>query len=282
MKTYKIYLSIIAMLSSLIVSAQTNIPYGDNPLAGKYVLLNGVKHYYEIYGEGKPLLLIHGNSTPIRGWGAQIAYFSKKYKVVAVDSRGRGKTEIGNDSLTFIQMAADMAALLKELKLDSVNVVGKSDGAIVALLMGIHFPDRIDKIVAFSANLWPDSTALYPETVKDIHDERVNAEKMLAQNDTTKNWYVVQQRYRLMEFQPSITAEQLAKIRATVLVMTTDRDVIREEHSLFIYQHIPKAHLAILSVETHHLARQNPDLFNTMIDKFLNATYKAHEYRFKN
>ncbi|MEO6305401.1 MAG: alpha/beta fold hydrolase, partial [Bacteroidia bacterium] len=86
------------------ITADARIPYGSNNAVGKFISLNGVKHYYEVYGQGTPLLLIHGNSTGIKGWAAQIEYFSKKYKVYAFDSRGRGKSDIGNDSLSFTEM----------------------------------------------------------------------------------------------------------------------------------------------------------------------------------
>jgi pimeloyl-ACP methyl ester carboxylesterase len=260
--------------------AQNPIPYGDNKEAGKYIVLNGVKHYYEVYGTGKPLLLIHGNATGIKGFAPQIPYFAQKYSVFAVDCRGRGKSDLGNDSLSYLQTANDMAAFIRLLKLDSVMVVGKSDGGIIGILMGIYFPEHLAKIVAFGANMSPDSTALYPQVVADAHNERVNAEKMLAAKDTSKNWKLIRLRNRMMEFQPNVKAEDLHKIKVPVLVMSSDRDVIREEHTFFIYKNIPRANLCIFSDETHYVPRQNPDLFNATIDKFLSQPFKGQEARF--
>ncbi|MES2382663.1 MAG: alpha/beta hydrolase [Bacteroidota bacterium] len=261
------------------LSAQT--AYGNNKEAGQYITLNGVKHYYEVYGNGKPLLLIHGNSTGIKGWVAQIEFFSKKYKVYAIDCRGRGNSDLGKDSLTFKQTAHDMATFIELLKLDSVNVIGKSDGGIVALMMGIYYPQHIHKMVAFSANLWPDTTTLLPETFTDIHNERVHAEKMLAMKDTTQNWYLTKLRNRLMEFQPHIALWDLQKIQVPVLVLSCDRDVVKEEHTLLIYKNIPKANLAILPNETHSVAKQNPGLFNTTIERFLAEPFKGYSRRFE-
>jgi pimeloyl-ACP methyl ester carboxylesterase len=274
-------LFILCLIGSISTVAQTSIPYGDNPTAGKTIELNGVKHYYEVYGSGAPLLLIHGNSTGIKGWAAQIDYFAKLYTVYAIDCRGRGKSNLGPDSLTYIGQAKDMAALILQLKLENVSVMGKSDGAIVALLMGIYFPAHLHKIVSFSANVFPDTTALYPATVADIHNERVNAEKMLAAKDTTQYWYLIQQRNRMMEFQPHLTAADLHKIMIPTLVISCDRDVIKEEHTLFIYQNIPNAHLAILSGETHHVPRKNPELFNITVAKFLREPFRSQAYRFE-
>lgn len=262
-------------------SAQDKTPYGDNKEKGSYITLNGVKHYYEVYGSGHPLLLIHGNKTGIPGWAQQIEYFSKKYKVYAIDCRGRGKSELGKDSLTYIQQAKDMAAFMETLKLDSVWLVGKSDGAIVALLAGIYYPQHIGKIVAFAANMSPDTTALYGPTVMEIRKERLQAEQMLLAGDRTQDWYLVQQRNRMMEFQPHITAQELGRIRVPVLVMSCDRDVIKEEHTFFIYKSIPLSHLCFLPGENHHVAKQNAALFNLMTDKFLSEPYKSASSRFE-
>ena len=280
MRPYLLF--VISLLMPLLLGAQTAIPYGDNAAAGKYIQLNNVKHYYETYGEGKPLLLIHGNGTGIKGWAAQIAYFSKKYKVYAIDCRGRGKSELGKDTLSYKQQAADMAAFINTMKLDSVYVVGKSDGGIIALMMGISFPGHIAKIVSFSANVVPDSTALYPEAVKEIAGERRKADKMLAAKDKTQDWELIRQKNRMMEFQPHISAGELSKINVPVLVISTDRDVIKEVHTLFIYSKIPNANLCILSGETHHVPKQNPQLFNEAVDRFLSGPFRKSSYRFDN
>lgn len=279
-KITQLIIASLLLLNNGNVLAQVKIPYGDNKEVGKYVTLNGAKHYYEVYGNGTPLLLIHGNSTPTRGWAPQIEYFSKKYKVYSIDCRGRGKSELGKDSLTYIQQAKDMAAFIREMKLDSVYIVGKSDGGIIAILLGIYYPDKIKKMVAFGANMEPDSNALYPNAVIESHDERVKADKMLSNGDTTKNWVVEQQRYRMMEFQPHITAKDLQKINIPVLVMSTDRDLIKEEHTFFIYKNIPHANLCIVPNEKHQIAKLNPDLFNAIVDKYLSESYKGNEFRY--
>lgn len=270
---------LLLLIQSFSLAAQT-ITYGDNPVAGNNIMLNGVRHYYEVYGAGEPLLLIHGNGTGIKGWKAQIEYFSTKYKVFAIDCRGRGKSELGDDTLSYLQQAKDMAAFIKELKLDSVMVIGKSDGGIVGILMGIYYPEHLKKIVAFSANMWPDSTALFNEVLTQQHKERMNAEEKLKMKDTTQNWKLAQQRYRMMEFQPHISAADLSKINIPVLVMSCDRDVIKEAHTFFIYKNIRKANLCIVPGERHGIARENPQLFNLLVEKFLSEPFKEHSSRF--
>lgn len=104
---------------------------------------------------------------------------------------------------------------------------------------------------------------------------------MLAAKDSSQDWYLTQQKNRMMEFQPHITASDLHKIKVPVLVMSCDRDLIKEEHTFFIYKNIPLANLAILSGESHHVAKQNPALFNATVDKFLDEPFKGNAYRFK-
>ncbi|MBH1973789.1 MAG: alpha/beta hydrolase, partial [Rhodobacteraceae bacterium] len=159
--------------------------------------------------------------------------------------------------------------------------IGKSDGGIVGILMGIYFPEKINKIVAFGANMAPDTNCLYPETVKSIHKDRLMAEEMLAKKDTSKNWFMERQKQRLMEFQPHITAADLGKIKVPVLVMSCDRDVIKEEHTLFIYRSIPKVNLSIFAGELHRVATLNPDLFNATVERFLEQAFKTNASRFE-
>ena len=104
------------------------IPYGNNPAAGKYYDIRGFKMYCETYGEGQPVLIIHGNGGSINNFVYQIPYFSQKYKVIIADSRAQGKSKDDGDSLSYEMMADDYAALLSALKIDSAFVIGWSDG----------------------------------------------------------------------------------------------------------------------------------------------------------
>jgi len=276
---YSIFLSGTGKLFGQPNSASI-ITYGDNKAAGNYSVLNGVRLYFEIYGKGDPLILLHGNGGNIEVMKYQIEYFSKYYKVIAMDCRGRGKSELGKDSLTYMQMTKDVAALLDFLHLDSVYIIGRSDGGIIALLMGIYFPEKIKKIVAFGANISPDTTALSSrEFAQQIHNDRILAEDMIERNDTTQDWLLIKQRNRLMEFQPHISTDDLKKIKSPVLILSCDRDLIKEEHTLLIYQNIPKANLCIFPGETHWITTENPNLFNSTVAKYFSEPYKGDEMR---
>jgi pimeloyl-ACP methyl ester carboxylesterase len=278
----KILLLFVALSFTPLLHAQLDsneIPYGNNKESGNYITINGAKQYYEIYGQGAPLVLIHGNGGNISYMKPQIEFFARKFKVIVIDCRGRGKSELGKDSLTYMQITKDIIGILDYLHLDSTYVVGRSDGGIIALLMAIYYPEKVKKIVAFAANVTPDTTSLYPSFFNEVIIERKQADEMLSRKDTTQNWKIIQQRNRMMEFQPHISAKDLKNITCPVLVMSTDRDIIREEHTIFIYQNIRKANLCILTGENHSVTRNNPDLFNTMVEKYLEEPFKGEELR---
>lgn len=278
----KILLLFVALSFTTLLHSQADtikIPYGNNKEAGNYITINRVKQYYEIYGQGAPLVLIHGNGGNISYMKPQIEFFAKKYKVIVMDCRGRGKSELGKDSLSYMQITKDIVGILDYLHLDSTYIVGRSDGGIIALLMAIYYPEKVKKIVAFAANLMPDTASLYPTFYNEVVSERKQADEMLAKKDTTQNWKIIQQRNRMMEFQPHISANDLQKIKCPVLVMSADRDIIREEHTIFIYRNIIKANLCILTGENHYVTKNNPDLFNTIVGKYLEESFIGEELR---
>ena len=186
---------------------------------------------------------------------------------------------MGKDSLTYIQITEDIVSILDNLQLDSTTIVGRSDGGIIALLLAIYHPEKVKKVVAFAANLTPDTLALYPSFYNEVVRERKQADEMLAKKDKTQNWKIIQQRNRMMEYQPHISTNELHQIKCPVLVMSTDRDIIREDHTVFIYRNITKANLCILAGETHYVTKNNPNLFNTIVQTYLDNPFKGIEMR---
>src|SRR3977135_505271 len=143
------------------------IPYGSNKDVGKYYPIRGFKMYCEVYGQGQPLLIIHGNGGSINNFVYQIPYFSKKYKVILADSRAQGNSADPGDSLSYEMMADDYAALLDAMKIDSAYVIGWSDGGINALLLAIRHPEKVKKLASTGANLVPDTSAV-PQQIWDM------------------------------------------------------------------------------------------------------------------
>lgn len=273
---------LMLLMSSLfgIANAQVQMnfkfdtPYGKNTAVGKFAEINGAKIYYEEYGKGEPLLLIHGNGGSIESMGNQIDYFKSKYRVIVADSRGQGKSELKTDSLTYDQITKDMEGLVNQLKLDSISIIGWSDGGIVGLQMGISGKSKIKKIVAMGANLRPDSLAINSWATKDVQNLKKMIVSKIKEKDTSENWSIMKQLCGLLADQPNIAAKDLSKIKAKVLVVAGDRDVIRNEHSVEIFENIPKAQLCIMPGETHFAPASNPEVFNAIANKFLSEPFK--------
>lgn len=266
------FISFIYAQNIMIPTFET--PYGNNPIAGKFVEINGAKIYYETYGAGEPLLLIHGCGANIKSLENQIEYFKKKYHVIVADSRGQGKSELNTDSLTYDQMAKDWEGLVNHLELDSLNIMGWSDGGIIGLKMGINRKTRIKKIITMGANLRPDTTAVNSWAPKSIQEDLDYVNDMIRLKDTSRAWDKFKQLDELVLFQPHITHEDLKQIEAAVLIVNADSDIVKNEHAIEIYQHIPRAQLCIMPGETHYAPNSNPEYFNGIVEKFLDEPFK--------
>lgn len=156
---------LVSILVSCNSSTKSQINYGSNPLAGKYVDVNDIKVYYEIYGEGEPLLLLHGNSGSIKAGESQIPELSKHFKVIAVDSRAQGKSTDSDKEITYALMASDMNELINKLKLGSVYIVGWSDGGNIGLELSFAHPEKVKKLVTFGANYTYENFMAAPDSV---------------------------------------------------------------------------------------------------------------------
>jgi pimeloyl-ACP methyl ester carboxylesterase len=249
---------------------QTTIDYGNNPAAGKYYNIRGIKMYCEIYGSGKPLLMIHGNGGSIAAFKNNIPYFAKKYKVIAVDSRSQGKSKDENDSLSFEMMADDFAALLDTLHVDSAYVIGWSDGGINALLLAMRHPEKVIKLVSTGANLWPDSSAFVPGFWQN--------EKQQYDTSYNKTWTTSQQKNDWKLFlldwnQPNIALADLKKIQCPSLIVCGDHDLISVEHTTLIYENIPKAYLWVVPNSPHATLIAHADEFNKKADEFFSTPF---------
>lgn len=248
-----------------------DIPYGHNDSAGRTIELNGIKVYFETYGNGTPMLLIHGNGDDIAAMGYQIKFFSEKHRVIAADSRGHGRSEMGPGRLTYEQMAEDANALLEQLGLEHVDVLGWSDGGIIGLLLAINHPDKVAKLAIMGANL--DPRGAYDWAYDWALQQETNAEAMIAKGDKSEPWPAYKQNFDLLSKQPNIPVEKLKSVTAPTLVMAGDRDVIRDEHTLQIFHALPKAQLCIFPGATHLMPWEDPVLFNQTVEKFFREPF---------
>jgi pimeloyl-ACP methyl ester carboxylesterase len=252
------------------VSSLDSTMYGRNDALGKFVNVRGFNMYYEIYGQGEPLLMIHGNGGSISSFVNQIPYFSKKYKVIAVDSRAQGRSEDLQDSLSFEMMTDDFSALLDKLHVDSCYVLGWSDGGINGLLLAMRHPVKVKKLAITGANLWPDSTAISGDDFLWGLHYYDTLGKMPQTPDILKTRKLV----KLDTFEPHITREQLHQIKCPTLVIGGDHDIILTEHTLYIAKSIPNAYLWILPNSSHSTLIDYKHQFNKTVDDFFGNRLK--------
>jgi pimeloyl-ACP methyl ester carboxylesterase len=266
-------LTLFTIAQSSTISPFDTTMYGMNEKAGKYVKTRGFNMYYETYGEGAPLLIIHGNGGSINNFLYQIPYFSKSYKVILADSRAQGKSVDPSDSLSYEMMTDDLNALLDTLHLDSCYVIGWSDGGINGLLLAIRHPDKVKKLAVTGANLWPDTTAVDP-VVYNLVMRYNDSLKKVQQTPEVKHALKLA---HLLSYEPHIAIKQLNKIQCPTLVIGGDHDVLLPKHTLLIAESIPKSYLWIIPNSGHSTPINYKDQFNQVVNDFFKSPYRRIE-----
>lgn len=275
-KRFVFLLGLLLFFTSIGYCQAKKIAYGSNDSVGKFYNVRGIKMYTEVYGNGKPLLMIHGNGGSIGAFGGIIPFFAKKYRVIAVDSRAHGRTKDDRDSLSFEQMADDFDALLTAMHIDSAYVLGWSDGGINALVLAMRHPNKVIKLASTGANLWPDSTGLIPSYWKgELRDYKNWQKRMPLTSAGDKNAYKI---FMLDWVQPNIPLKALHAINAPSLIIGGDHDLIPVHHTVQIYENIPNAFLWIVPNSGHPTLYEHQDEFEKIVDDFFTNPFKKHGY----
>ncbi len=251
-----------------------------------YISVNGLNMYYEIYGEGKPLVLLHGGgSTIYTSFGRIIPELSKHRKVIGIELQAHGHTNDRDSDLSFEQDADDVADLLKKLEIIKADFFGFSNGGNTTMQIAIRHPELVDKIIVGSSfykrsGVYPEfwdfmnhaaienmpqiykdtyaKVAPHPENIQSMHD------KCVKRMVTFKDW----------------SDEQIKSIAAPTLLIIGDADMMRPEHAVEMYRLIPDCQLAILPGghgkymgEITTLGKDNTDttFCVPMIEEFLNT-----------
>jgi pimeloyl-ACP methyl ester carboxylesterase len=219
-----------------------------------YVAVNGLNMYYEVHGEGSPLLLLHGGGGSIpEKW---IPYFAPPFRVIAPEQMGHGRTaDLVDRPFHYHDMAEDTVELMRQLAIESAVVVGYSDGGIIALDMAIHHPERVTKLAVTGANARFDGyTADNQEYARsfDPLSEPVSEKYAQLSSDGAEHWPVVLGRLRPMwAAEPSFTNEELQSIEAPTLLVFGDRDIVTPEHAVEMFRTIPGAQLCVVPNAGH-------------------------------
>ena len=230
--------------------------YGKNK-SGKYLDITDAKIYFEEYGEGEPLIFLHGNNGSIEDFYQQIPFFAKHYRVIVLDTRGQGRsTDLTKTPYTYEVFSNDLFQIIQKLNLKKVNLVGWSDGGNTALIFNAQHPELINKIITIGAVLNPNG----------VKDELIENFKNLANKPSeTTNLRLIE----LMLNEPNITKSELNKIQNPVLVIAGEKDEVKEEHTKEIQQNIKNAELLIIPNSTHYVPFEQPKILNEAILKFL-------------
>jgi pimeloyl-ACP methyl ester carboxylesterase len=214
--------------------------------------VNGIKMYYEIHGEGKPLVLIHGGGSTIQtSFGKMLPLFAKHRKVIAVELQAHGHTQDRNTPLSFKQDAEDVVTLLENLKVSRTDILGFSNGGQTAMQIAITFPDVVNKLIIASAfykrsdiadQFWEGMNQAklsdMPEALKDEH-KKIN-------NDAAKLLNMFERDVQRMQTFKGWTENEIRGISCPTLLIAGDRDIISPEKTVAMCELIPGCRLAII------------------------------------
>lgn len=208
-------------------------------------------------GCGETLVLLHGNGESSEHLRAQIDAFKTDFRVIAPDTRGHGRSPRGNAPFTLEQFAIDLDGLFDELNISHAHILGFSDGANIAMLFALEFPERVLSLVLAGANLCPEGLK---DNVR--AQDKIDLAKALQSGDIRRI-----EMLRLMTDEPHINPAALTQIAVPTLIIAGTRDMIKEEHTRLIAESIPGAQLRFIE-GTHFVVYEDPDTFNQAIEEF--------------
>jgi len=258
MKAIRI-ITILLVIASVKSNAQ-DIQYGTNDKAGHYCNVGDAKIYYEVYGEGRPVVLLHGGYHGyIDEFKHYIPILSKKFKVIAIATRGYGKSEIGTKPFSRRLFAQDVKTVLKKESNDSAIFIGMSDGSIVSFLMALEYPEMTKKAVCIAGSVHTLSDTISVSTwAKNFNPEDFEKEEPDFVRERKKlmpepeRWLEFLGKMKITWNDPIVVSyEKLKGIKCSVLIIFGDRDDSNLMNVVDVYKNIPNAQLAIIPNASH-------------------------------
>ncbi|MDD4370188.1 MAG: alpha/beta hydrolase [Anaerostipes sp.] len=216
-----------------------------------------IQHFFIEKGQGEPIILLHGNGENSDYFVNQIGVLSKIYHVYALDTRGHGRTPRGDRPFTIRQFADDLFGFMKEQHIRQSNLLGFSDGANIAMVFAIRYPEMVKRLILNGANL-------NAKGVKATTQIPIEIGYKIAKRCANKKAEML----GLMVNDPNIFASELSAIKAETLVIAGTKDMIKEVHTRQIASHISNCELKFIK-GNHFIANKNPDEFNEAILNFL-------------
>lgn len=218
---------------------------------------------YTEAGKGAILILLHGNGEDSSYFVHQIEYFKQNFRVIALDTRGHGKTPRGVAPFSIVQFAEDLHDFMDEKGIKKAHILGFSDGGNIALQFVLKYPERVEKLILNGANLYP--AGVKPSVqIPIVIGYKIASIFAKKSEEAKKN----AQMLGLMINEPNLKPEELHKITAKTLVIAGTRDMIKEKHTRLIAASIPGSRLEILPGD-HFVANKNSKEFNSTVGDFL-------------
>ena len=229
---------------------------------------------------------MHGGFGTVEDFASQTSALAKHFRVVAFERPGHGRTADTAEPFSFDTMSGYTVDFIEALKLGATNLIGWSDGAIIALLVAISRPDLVKSLVCVSGLFDTNAQSpedlnwirsLTPESFRKAASPLVKRYDQMSPDGPTHFPVVLEKTKRLWLNEPNITTKDLARISASTMVMAGERDSIPIEHTLELFRSIKGAQLCIIPCTTHFLISQKPDMVNKAILDFLIAKEKPKE-----
>ena len=220
-------------------------------------------HHYVENGSGFPLILLHGNGEDLNYFEHQMQAFAEHFRVIALDTRGHGKTPRGDAPFSIRQFADDLLAFMDRLGIQKAHLLGFSDGGNIAMVFALSHPERVGKLILNGANL--DASGV-KRSVQIPIEIGYRTARLFARKspEARRNAEML----GLMVNDPNVRPEELSHIQAPTLVIAGTRDMIKESHTRLIARSISKARLVILEGD-HFVANRHPRKFNEAVIRFL-------------
>jgi len=273
-------------------SKTTIVNQPAKPAESGYADVNGLKMYYEVYGQGKPLVLVHGSyMNIILNWTHIIPLLSKDRKVIVAEMQGHGRTRDIARELSYEGMADDVSGLLKHLKIDSADILGYSMGGGVAFQFAVRHPEQLRRLVILSGayahdGWWPDVEASFATFTPDMFKGTPIQKQYDSLGNDPKHFDEFVKKVISIDLKPYNWTKEVKNIKAPLLMAIGDADGIRYEHALELFRAkgggkmgdiygLPQSRLAILPGTTHIGMMQRTDWLIPMITDFLDADLNA-------
>lgn len=221
--------------------------------------------YYQEKGNKEPFILLHGNGEDNSYFKHQIDYFSNRYRVIAIDTRGHGKSPRGTKPFTIEQFSYDLCDFMTSHEISNAVILGFSDGANIAMKFAINYPDKVKALILNGGNLNPKGVKRTAQIPIEI-GYKIARRFALKSSCANKSAEML----GLMVNEPNIERTQLSKITVPTLIICGRNDIIKESHTKEIAENIPNAKLSIIK-GIHFIANKRYLAFNKEVESFLKA-----------